>query len=490
MSEASHKNNLQIIQLRKKYHSTKKMMISKDENKISEKHKSNKILNYYDKTDTNIKINNNNNSTDIKSKILLNLSKEQDFLKTYEKIKYTIENFIQINKGNNKLIYRTLNQIFTFINSQIASLNKNNDIVNSKNNYENSNDNWVDFKSKILYEMKIHELYIKIKELNHQIELLNMNDESKNNFQISKKFGVYNSLKRKIIELESKLKLNEFNYLLCIKEQQKKIADLEKELNMKKIEAEFGEMKETRCFPYLTQYNYKEDINPKSVPLTKSILKTVNSEKKRKRNENQNLKNANKDSFLNITNSISNTNKNIFNEIKPKFRKTSYDSNLFKKLFIKNIGERDNKGYKRIKHNSDNAMTKYVNFLKINNINNLEEEEDFDENNNSSLRAKKLSSRLEKEDLNLKNIKEYTPENIMNKEKKYFISHPNLTLAGIDNKKNKFTSGLPNKIFSFKFSKKLEKNAFFTFPSTLNETLVNLEKLRINKNYLDKEDIK
>ena len=91
MSETSDKNNLQIIQLRKKYHSTKKMMISKDENKISEKHKSDKILNYYDKTDTNIKINNNNNSTDIKSKILLNLSKKQDFLKTYEKIKYTIE---------------------------------------------------------------------------------------------------------------------------------------------------------------------------------------------------------------------------------------------------------------------------------------------------------------------------------------------------------------------------------------------------------------
>ena len=135
-------------------------------------------------------------------------------------------------------------------------------------------------------------------------------------------------------------------------------------------------------------------------------------------------------------------------------------------------------------------MTKYVNFLKISNLNNLEDEEDFEENNNSSLRTKKLSSRLEKDDLNLKDIKEYTPENIMNKEKKFFISHPNLTLAGMDNKKNKFTSGLPNKIFSFKFSKKLEKNAFFTFPSTLNETLVNLEKLRINKNYLDKEDLK
>ena len=134
-------------------------------------------------------------------------------------------------------------------------------------------------------------------------------------------------------------------------------------------------------------------------------------------------------------------------------------------------------------------MIKYVDFLKINNINNLENEEDLAENNNSSLRTKKFSSRPQKDYLNLKNIKEYTPENIMNKEKKYFISHPNLTLAGLDNNRNKFTSGLPNKIFSFKFSKNLEKNAFFIFPSTLNETLVNLEKLRINRNYLDKEDI-
>ena len=78
----------------------------------------------------------------------------------------------------------------------------------------------------------------------------------------------------------------------------------------------------------------------------------------------------------------------------------------------------------------------------------------------------------------------------MNKEKKNFISYPNLTLAGMDNKTNKLTSGFPNKIFSFKFSKNLEKNALFIFPSTLNETSVNLEKLRINRNYLDKEDIK
>jgi hypothetical protein len=64
-----------------------------------------------------------------------------------------------------------------------------------------------------------------------------------------------------------------------------------------------------------------------------------------------------------------------------------------------------------------------------------------------------------------------------------------LAFAGINNKKNQYRNGLPNKIFSFKFSKNLEKNAFYIFPSTLNETLVNLEKLRINKNYLDQDDV-
>ena len=89
----------------------------------------------------------------------------------------------------------------------------------------------------------------------------------------------------------------------------------------------------------------------------------------------------------------------------------------------------------------------------------------------------------------MKTIRDFNSENIINKGKTYFISHPNLTIAGINNKKNKFSKGLPNKIFSFKFSKNLEKNAFFTFPSTLNETLVNLEKLKLNKNFIDKDDV-
>ena len=42
--------------------------------------------------------------------------------------------------------------------------------------------------------------------------------------------------------------------------------------------------------------------------------------------------------------------------------------------------------------------------------------------------------------------------------------------------------GLPKKIIRLKVHKNLENNMMITFPSSLNETLVNLEKLRNYKN--------
>ena len=46
---------------------------------------------------------------------------------------------------------------------------------------------------------------------------------------------------------------------------------------------------------------------------------------------------------------------------------------------------------------------------------------------------------------------------------------------------------MPKKLLKFKVHKSLEKNALFTFPSSLNETLVNLEKLRKYRNIKVKE---
>ena len=54
------------------------------------------------------------------------------------------------------------------------------------------------------------------------------------------------------------------------------------------------------------QYNYKEYINPKSIPLTKTILKSISSEKKNNKNISQ-IKTTKINSFLAITNTNNNT---------------------------------------------------------------------------------------------------------------------------------------------------------------------------------------
>ena len=488
--EKINKEKHQIIKLKKKYFSHKKLHYSNNKDFIkSPIYKSNKLL--FDENNTNrnifkyININNN----DFKYS-----SNPEENLKIYKNIKRKIKDFIENNYNNTKLLFSSLNYIYSFINSFFSSLSKiidknqeNNDEENDK---QKSKDILLDNNPIVLYELKIDELNKKINDLNHEIKILTMNNENTKSHQAPKILGENHLLKKKILELESKIKLNEFKYLLCIKEQQTKIADLEKELKIKKIKEDYKEIKETRCFPHLIQYNYKDDINPKSIPLTKSIFKNLKSNKKKKINENENENKINsikKNSFLTITNSNNNNNNNnnnnIFNRKNNHF-KTNYNTKSYKKIKIKNDDEDEDYCLNPKNINSEKVMIKYFDYFTQNNI---EEEDEINNNNNDySSRIKQISYRYEDDD---KNLKVFSPKNIINKEKKYYISHPNLNIAGVNNKKNKYSNGLPNKIFSFKFSKNLEKNAFFTFPSTLNETLVNLEKLRINKNYIDKDDI-
>ena len=308
------------------------------------------------------------------------------------------------------------------------------------------------------------------------------NEENKKTCIYSRNTEPNYSLKKKILQLESKIKLNEFKYLLYIKEQQNKISDLEKELKLVQL-SEMDKTKEIRCFPHLIQYNYKEDINPKSIPLTKSILKDTQTRKKSydSNNNTYNQTKSHKDSFLTLTNSNSNIKKkNYICNAKKDYLKTSFN-NSFKKYNINDKDRGDELGLKQKKINFEYPMIKSVDLLKQNNLQD-------DENFNTSSRIKELS-RYEEDDNNMNILKEININNIINKEKKYFISHPNLIIAGLSGKTNKYSKGLPNKIFSFKFSKNLQKNAFFKFPSTLKETLVNLEKLRINKNYVNKDEI-
>ena len=142
------------------------------------------------------------------------------------------------------------------------------------------------------------------KELKHEIELLGANETNKFYDGSPKKYKIYNYLKRKNMKLENKTKLDELKYLICIKDQQKKINELENKLKLLILENS-KELKESKCFPNISKFNLKQHINPKSIPLAKSILKNTSSPK---RNLSK-IPSVKRDYFLTITNSCT---KNLF----------------------------------------------------------------------------------------------------------------------------------------------------------------------------------
>ena len=81
------------------------------------------------------------------------------------------------------------------------------------------------------------------------------------------------------------------------------------------------------------------------------------------------------------------------------------------------------------------------------------------------------------------------------KKKQYFISHPKINYIkyGTDWlgmktwKISDILEPLPKTISRLRFSSKSQKNALIVFPSSLNQTVVNLEKLRVNKNFRSME---
>ena len=82
-------------------------------------------------------------------------------------------------------------------------------------------------------------------------------------------------------------------------------------------------------------------------------------------------------------------------------------------------------------------------------------------------------------------LKDYHPKTILDNKKEFFIAHPTLNIAGFVKKKEVKYVGLPKKLIRLKVHKSLEKNIMMTFPSSLNETLLNLEKLRKCKNTIN-----
>ena len=464
--------------------------ISHDESNIfNNNQKYNSALNDLDI----LTINNSTNNNTKKSPIVETQKNNNNPISIYDEIKIYIENFINnyINEKSsvvfvlNEILNATILIIKDFIdniknNNSSLSVNKNDLFVtgeeeNNTQKYHSKINLELSINSKIVFLLKIQKLNNKIKKLKEELDFF------KNIIEIPKKGKIGNNFlemfKKKYMEQKIKNKKEELNFLLCIGEQEKKISSLEKQLNEKEKENLPGEtIKSIRCFPYFHQYDFKEDINPKSIPLFQQF-------QKEKKVENY-LKKQIFESPKNLLNSIKNkkvlNNNNSSNNNRTKLLLTNPE---FSKLYKRN-NYTTFKPKKEKTINNINIIKRYNISLTNDNKNNFEEKNEY---NNSD---KKIKKRIINTDFNIKEknlttaydfFKEYFPKTILDNKREFFVAHPTLSIAGVIKKKEVKYVGLPKKLIRLKVHKNLEKNMMITFPSSLNETLVNLEKLRCCK---------
>ena len=243
--------------------------------------------------------------------------------------------------------------------------------------------------------------------------------KSEENIKISEKKQI-RFLNKKLNDLAKKHQMNELNYLLCIGDQNQKMKKLEKEYNMKSIEEmDKNELSKAVCYPRIIKFNENMTINPKITPLH-LINKFSKSQKQNENTEKISKKKTKKKSYF-MTDCLTHTKKFINTE-------TNTDKEV--------INEKINKGKQIIK-------------------------------NLSSFDSKFL------------------------KNKNYLISHPklefpyfiyndgNFNIRSKNDQYKKFTMNL----FRLKFNSTLRKNPNIVIPSILGEAEVNIEKLRVFKNF-------
>lgn len=445
-----------------------------------------------------LSINNSTNNNTKKSPFVEIKKDSNNPLSIYDEIKIYIENFINnyINEKPsvvfvlNEILNATIIIIKNFIDNY--KTNNNSSLIENKNdlfvtgdednntrNYHSKINLELDINSKIVFLLKIQKLKNKIKKLKEELDFF------KNIIEMPKKGKIVNNFlemfKKKYMEQKIKSKKEELNYLLCIGEQEKKISSLEKQLNKKQKENLPGDtIKSIRCFPNFHQYDIKEDINPKSIPLFQQFQKEKKIEKYLKKQifeSPKNLSNSIKyKKALNNNNSSNNNRTKLlltnpeFNKLKKRNNGISFKSKKDKEIDINKIKSynisliNDNKinSEKNNKYNnSETKIKKHIINTDSNIINNIKEK-----HQNTAYDF----------------FKDYFPKTILDNKREFFVAHPTLNIAGIVKKKEVKYVGLPKKIIRLKVHKNLEKNMMITFPSSLNETLVNLEKLRCCKN--------
>ena len=163
----------------------------------------NKDNNYYDTIndldDDEIRdmIKNQENEDDI-----TNNKDIKNITKTYRYITKMLEDFIEKNYSNVKFVNEALKTIYSHIKIFLESFKH----TKNKKDKKKENNNDENNNQKILYEVKINGLNQQIKELKHELELLNTNESNKFDSSSPRKFKIYNYLKKKNLKLENKQK--------------------------------------------------------------------------------------------------------------------------------------------------------------------------------------------------------------------------------------------------------------------------------------------
>ena len=378
------------------------------------------------------KSNNNNINISNKQNSNKNISIQKGFSILFDSNKISksiiskIEHLMSIYKYNKIKLYYSLNKIENYVNNLLKKSDSgNNKKISPSNNKDTE----------------------KLNKSNNE----NIGEEKEQEIGILQR--KINKLIQKQNEIENNFKIERFRYLFCIGENQKQIKELKKRLNLLTIDKmPKNELNKVICFPNYTKFDITDEINPKSIPMYLTKNKKTQTPKIIPRNNSQ----------------------------KPK-RDTNFDFNQFFKTELKryrnNISFSMNNSYKKEDNNKNDTLG-------------FEKEEEGRKIIGKENKLKDIDDTIK---LGQKYFEEHIPEidKFFTKKKNYFLSHPKLNYikdigggGGVMRWKvgNQINS-LPQQIAKLKTVSRSKKNTIVVFPSFLNETLLNLEKLKNNKNF-------
>ena len=313
----------------------------------------------------------------------------------------------------------------------------------SNNNKSNNNNNISEFKENNNKE-----------ELNNKNIYKTINENNNNDIKIENNY-LYRKIKKlyhRINELEEKCRIEQLKYLFFIIEQEKKILELEKNFDKSDIpldERIIEKMKELKCLPNY----YKPEINEEQ--------KNANKKNKKKPPLSSKIRTINKNnSFLKSRNEFNNYIKNKYSfdkDIEPFMKKNQSQ--------ILNIKINENSKNEYNNNNSKNkSKNKNINF-----------NESYDNN-----------------EIRKQNLNNYSKSvHQLFKEKNFFISHPKLKYVKNSQEKNHFQklktkeqlNGISNLLSNINLGSKFQKSAINDFSYFINNSMVNLEKLKEVHNY-------